>query len=79
MNGWRRHRIDCLVVPDICASAGSACLADSDEPSYVVRAMKPESAALRQMVRFSLGHETTAAEITTTIEAVPRAARTLRR
>ena len=38
----------------ICASSGSACLADSDEPSHVVKAMKPESAASRQMIRFSL-------------------------
>jgi cysteine desulfurase len=54
----------------ICASAGSACLADSDEPSHVVRAMKPESAASRQMVRFSLGKETTMPEIAAAISAV---------
>jgi cysteine desulfurase len=62
----------------ICASAGSACLADSDEPSHVVRAMKPESAASRQMVRFSLGRETTAAEIDETITTVARVNRVLR-
>ena len=54
----------------ICASAGSACLADSDEPSHVVRAMKPESAASRQMVRFSIGVSTTAKEIEAAIAAV---------
>jgi cysteine desulfurase len=54
----------------ICASAGSACLADSDEPSHVVRAMKPESAASRQMVRFSLGKETTRTEIDAAVAAV---------
>jgi len=43
----------------ICASSGSACLADSDEPSHVIKAMKPESAASRQMIRFSLGLQTT--------------------
>lgn len=43
----------------ICASSGSACLADSDEPSHVVKAMKPESAASRQMIRFSVGTGTT--------------------
>jgi len=42
----------------ICASSGSACLADSDEPSHVIKAMKPESTASRQMIRFSLGIET---------------------
>ena len=63
----------------ICASAGSACLADSDEPSHVVRAMKPESAASRQMVRFSLGRETTTADVDRTIEGVSRVIGTLRR
>ena len=40
---------------EICASSGSACLADSDEPSHVVKAMKPDTTASRQMVRFSVG------------------------
>ena len=39
----------------ICASSGSACLADSDEPSHVIKAMKPDSAASREMIRFSFG------------------------
>src|SRR5207248_3240984 len=38
----------------VCASSGSACLADSDEPSHVIKAMKPSSNASRQMIRFSL-------------------------
>ena len=38
----------------ICALSGSACLVDSDEPSQFIRAMKPQSAASRQMARFSL-------------------------
>jgi len=41
----------------ICASSGSACLADSDEPSHVIKAMKPASAASRRMIRFSLDAE----------------------
>jgi cysteine desulfurase len=47
----------------ICASSGSACLADSDEPSHVVKAMKPDSAVSRQIVRFSLGVDTTRDEV----------------
>jgi hypothetical protein len=47
----------------ICGSSGSACLADSDEPSHVVKAMKPESAASRQMIRFSLGLENTGDDV----------------
>ncbi len=38
----------------ICACSGSACLADSPDPSHVIAAMKPGDAA-HQSVRFSLG------------------------
>jgi cysteine desulfurase len=62
----------------ICASSGSACLADSDEPSHVVRAMKPETAASRHMIRFSLGVENTVAHIKTTVAVLQRAAAQLR-
>jgi cysteine desulfurase len=57
----------------ICASTGSACLADSDEPSHVIKAMKPESAASRQMIRFSLGLENREEGLTKTVEAVSKA------
>ena len=62
----------------ICASSGSACLADSDEPSHVVKAMKPESAASRQMIRFSLGPANTVAEVKAALNAIERAVRMLR-
>lgn len=62
----------------ICASSGSACLADSDEPSHVIKAMKPETAASRQMIRFSLGQVNSAVEITRVIKAVQRATNLLR-
>jgi cysteine desulfurase len=58
---------------EICASTGSACLADSDEPSHVIRAMKPESAASRQMIRFSLGLENRQEEVEKTVEALGKA------
>ncbi|MBN1105065.1 MAG: aminotransferase class V-fold PLP-dependent enzyme [Deltaproteobacteria bacterium] len=57
----------------ICASSGSACLADSDEPSHVVKAMKPESTASRQMIRFSLGLENRQQEVVMTVETVAKA------
>ena len=47
----------------ICASSGSACLADSDEPSHVIKAMKPASAASRQMIRFSLGEQNSQTDV----------------
>ena len=62
----------------ICASSGSACLADSDEPSHVIRAMKPESVASRQMIRFSLDVSNTADEINTALVGVWRATDALR-
>jgi len=54
----------------ICASSGSACLADSDEPSHVIKAMKPESAASRQVVRFSLNVQLNMTNVGTTLEGV---------
>jgi cysteine desulfurase len=39
----------------ICASKGSACLGNSDEPSYVIKAMKSDGVASRHSLRFSLG------------------------
>jgi len=61
----------------ICASSGSACLADSDKPSRVVKAMKPESTASRQMIRFSLGPENTLHEIQKVFKAVSDAVHAL--
>ena len=62
----------------ICASSGSACLAESDEPSHVVKAMKPESAASRQMIRFSLDKSLKSDDLTTTVIAVQRVVAMLR-
>lgn len=62
----------------ICASSGSACLADSDEPSHVIKAMKPESGASRQIIRFSLGADMRREDITAAISAVQQATATLR-
>ena len=63
---------------DICASSGSACLADSDEPSHVVKAMKPDAGAARQMIRFSLGTNTTQADVEAAISTVKQATAALR-
>ena len=60
----------------VCASSGSACLADSPDPSHVIAAMKAGPAA-RQSIRFSLAVESTAAEISEALEAVQRCVVTL--
>jgi len=54
----------------VCASSGSACLADTDEPSHVVRAMKPGGLASRQMIRFSLGVENSDQDVERAIQAI---------
>ena len=62
----------------ICASSGSACLADSDEPSHVIKAMKPSTAASRQMIRFSMDATTTQARIRSVVTAVEHDTKALR-
>jgi cysteine desulfurase len=62
----------------VSASSGSACLADSDEPSHVIRAMKPGSTASRQMIRFSLGKANSMADVKGALIAVRRATGLLR-
>lgn len=60
----------------IFASSGSACLADSDEPSHVLTAMNPTSQ--RNAVRFSLCSNTTEGEIKKVAEEVGNALKILR-
>jgi len=62
----------------VCASSGSACLADSDEPSHVIKAMKPESAASDQMIRFSLDAEHSASTTKTVLAILEEAVLALR-
>jgi len=62
----------------ICASSGSACLADSADPSHVIKSMKPESIAFRQMIRFSLSQINSPQEIISVTNAVCRATTVLR-
>ena len=61
----------------ICASSGSACLADSDEPSHVIKAMKPDSTASQQMIRFSLDVGNNQEETRDTVAAVQHCVRAL--
>lgn len=63
----------------ICASSGSACLADSPDPSHVIAAMKPDGDAAHQSIRFSVGPQNTFEEINTAIQAVERNIRLLER
>jgi cysteine desulfurase len=62
----------------ICASTGSACLADSDEPSHVIKAMKPQGDTSREMIRFSLDRANTATDVHIALAAVKRCTEALR-
>ena len=60
-----------LDMEGICASSGSACSAGSLEPSHVITALglKPELA--NALVRFSLGRDSSAAEVEFVEEVLP--------
>ncbi len=52
-----------LDMEGICASSGSACSAGSIEPSHVMRAMNVNQAEANALLRFSLGRDSTDADI----------------
>ena len=60
-----------LDLEGICASSGSACSAGSLEPSHVLRAMGVGREESNALVRFSLGRESTAAEVARVLEVLP--------
>lgn len=65
-------------IPGIACSAGSACTSALPEPSHVLQAMGLDEEACNSSLRFSLGADTTEAEIRQTItqiEVVLRAAK----
>ncbi|MEP6591367.1 MAG: cysteine desulfurase family protein [Gemmatimonadota bacterium] len=60
-----------LDMAGVACSGGSACSTGSVEPSYVLVAMGVERALALGTVRFSLGHETTRADIARVAEVFP--------
>jgi cysteine desulfurase len=65
-----------LALEPLCVAAGSACNAESGEPSYVLRALGRSNALAQSAVRFSFGRDTSSADIdfaiATYISAVQR-------
>ncbi len=59
-----------LDLEGICASSGSACSAGSIEPSHVILAIGRKAAA-NSLVRFSLGRDSTLAEVDYVCDALP--------
>jgi cysteine desulfurase len=62
----------------VCVSTGSACSAGSGKPSHVLAAMAVPLTLAQCSLRFSLGRWTTAGEIGTVLEILPRIAARLR-
>ena len=68
-----------LDMQGVAVSTGSACSSGSLEPSPVIRALGRTDELARGSIRFSLGKETTDADIDYTLEVLPRAVEALRR
>src|SRR5205085_9457891 len=68
-----------LDMQGVAVSTGSACSSGSLEPSPVIRALGRTDELARGSIRFSLGKETTDADIDYTLEVLPRAVENLRR
>lgn len=65
----------CLDLEGICASSGSACSAGSLEPSHVVSALGVAAKLANSLVRFSLGRDSTMAEVEQVIALLPEVVR----
>jgi cysteine desulfurase len=67
-----------LDLQGICASTGSACTSGASEPPYVLMAMGLRAEQAYSTVRFSLGKQSTAAEIGHVLRCLPAAVARLR-
>ncbi|HEX8178130.1 MAG TPA: cysteine desulfurase family protein, partial [Pyrinomonadaceae bacterium] len=68
-----------LDMQGVAVSTGSACSSGSLEPSPVIRALGRNDELARGSIRFSLGKDTTAADVDYTLTVLPRAVEALRR
>jgi len=55
---------------DLALSTGAACSSDSADPSYVLRALGRDPQLAQSSLRFSLGRDTSAADIDLAVQAV---------
>lgn len=63
---------------ELSLATGSACISESDEPSYVLRALGRDTELAQSALRFSLGRYTSEQDIDLAIAAVTREVRRLR-
>jgi cysteine desulfurase len=60
----------CLVLEGVAASSGAACMVGSIQASHVLLAMDQSRAEATEVVRFSLGSDTTLQHIDRTLSAL---------
>jgi cysteine desulfurase len=63
---------------ELAVSTGSACNSESDEPSYVLRALGRDSELAQSSLRFSVGRFSGESDVDTAISAVTREVKRLR-
>ncbi len=63
---------------ELAVSTGSACNSDSDEPSYVLRALGRDTQLAQSSLRFSVGRFSREQDVERAIAAVGREVRRLR-
>lgn len=68
-----------LDLAGVACSGGSACASGSAEPSHVLTAMGVERGLALGTIRFSLGHESTSADIDRAVEVLPGVVERVRR
>lgn len=67
-----------LALEPLCVATGSACNSQSQEPSYVLRALGRSDRQAQSAIRFSLGRPTTRKDIETAIKLYSRGVEKLR-
>jgi cysteine desulfurase len=75
----REELLVALGARGVCASGGSSCASGALEPSRVLAAMGTPAELAAGAVRFTLGRDTTDADIDRALEVVPEVVATLRR
>ena len=63
---------------ELSVSTGSACISESDEPSYVLRALGRDTELAQSSLRFSMGRYSSEQDIDVAVAAVTREVRRLR-
>jgi cysteine desulfurase len=67
-----------LGLPELALATGAACNSDSDEPSYVLRALGRDTELAQSSLRFSLGRFSSELEVDLAARAVRREVERLR-